>query len=200
MTRRLLAASATALMIVCPLAAHAADAQGNFAVRGVGSQSCKALSDQVAQKNPNVAIALESWLGGFLTAVNRLQGDTFDASPILANAAMAQMVFNVCQRAPTSSVETVTFDIVKALTPARLRKASTNVEAKSGANTVVLRKDTLMAMQTELARQGLFKEAPTGLFTPATSAALKAFQAKGKLTQTGLPDPATTIALLAPGH
>ncbi len=200
MINRTLAVAAAALIASLPAAAMAADAQGNFAVRGIGSQTCKQLGDQVTQKNPNVGLALESWVGGFVTAMNRLQGDTFDASPILPNAALAQMVLNVCQRAPTSTVETVTFDITRALSPARVRKASTNVEAKSGPNTVVLRKDTLVAMQTELARQGLYKEAPTGLFTPATSAALKSFQVKAKLTQTGLPDPATTIALLAPGR
>ena len=139
-------------------------------------------------------------VGGYLTAMNRLQGDTFDASPIMANGALAQMVVNVCQRAPASSVETVTFDIFRALSPARVRKASTNIEAQAGANKVIVRKDTVIAIQAELARQGLFKEAPTGLFTPGTSAALKAFQVKAKLTQTGLPDPATTIALLAPGR
>lgn len=200
MIKHTLTAGVALLLASLPAAAMAADAKGNFAVRGVGSQSCKLLNDQLAQKNPTIGLALESWVGGFLTAVNRMQGDTFDASPILANGALAQMVANVCQRAPTSAVETVTYDIVKALAPARLRAASTNVEAKAGANTVVLRKDTLVAMQAELARQGLDKEAATGLFTPATSAALKAFQVKAKLTQTGLPDPATTIALLAPGR
>ena len=200
MIKTSMAMAATALLVTLPAAALAADAQGSFAVRGVGSQTCKALTDQVTAKSANVGLALESWVGGYLTAMNRMQGDTFDASPIMANGALAQMVLNVCQRAPTSSVETVTFDIFRALGPARVHKASTNVEAQSGANKVIVRKDTLVAMQTELARQGLYKEAPTGLFTPATSAALKAFQVKAKLAQTGLPDPATTIALLAPGR
>ncbi|MEI9965035.1 MAG: peptidoglycan-binding protein [Caulobacteraceae bacterium] len=109
------------------------------------------------------------------------------------------MVVNVCGRAPTSLVETVTDDLLKAMQPARVRAASANVEAKVGDRTIVVRKETLIAMQTALAQQGLSKEPANGLFTPATSAGLKAFQAKRKLPQSGLPDAATTIGLLAPG-
>jgi len=134
-----------------------------------------------------------------VSSLNRLQGDTFDASPILQTAALTQMVVNVCQRAPKSAVETVTFDIFKALSPARVRAASTNVSATADGKTVILRKETLVGIQNALLRQGVSKEPATGLFTPQTSAALKSFQAKNKLTATGLPDPATTIALLAPG-
>ena len=148
MIKNPLAVAATIIFASLPVASMAADAQGNFAVRGVGAQTCKALTDQLAQKNATIGLTLESWLGGFLTAVNRLQGDTFDASPILANAAIAQLVANVCQRAPNSSVETVAMDIVHALAPARVQKASTNVEAQSGTATVVLRKETLIAIQT----------------------------------------------------
>jgi murein L,D-transpeptidase YcbB/YkuD len=200
MIRNLIAASLGVLLASSAGAAMAADAQGNFAVRGIGSESCKSLNDQVAKKDPNTGMALESWVAGYISSLNRVQGDTFDASPILANAAVAQMVANVCQRAPTAAVETVTHDIVHALSPARVQKASTNVEAKNATYTVVLRKETLTAIQAELQRQGLSKEAPTGLFTPATVAALKSFQAAHKLTQTGVPDPATLIALLAPSR
>jgi hypothetical protein len=196
---RTLAASAAVLLLAIPAGAFAADSHGNFAVRGMGSESCKALSDALARKDPNVGLTLESWVGGYATALNRLQGDTFDASPILSNGALAQMVVNVCQRAPTTEVETVTFDIFRAMAPSRVRNVSTNVEAKVGTATVVLRKETLIAIQTELQRQGLSKEAPTGLFTPATEAALKSFQAAHKLAPTGVPDPGTTLALLAPG-
>jgi hypothetical protein len=196
---RTLTASAAVLLLAVPAGAFAADAHGNFAVRGVGSESCKALSDSLARKDPNAGLTLESWVGGYVTALDRLQGDTFDASPIMSNGALAQMVANVCQRAPTTEVETVTFDIFRAMGPSRVRNVSTNVEAKVGTANVVLRKETLIAIQTELQRQGLSKEAPTGLFTPATEAALKSFQAAHKLPQTGVPDPGTTIAVLAPG-
>jgi hypothetical protein len=199
MFKSILAGCAAIALTAIPFAAFAADGQGNFAVRGVGAQTCQALNASLAKKDPNTGLVLESWVGGYLSSMNRLQGDTFDASPILANAVIAQMVVNVCQRAPTSTVETVTFDIFRAMAPSRVRNVSTNVEAKVGTATVVLRKETLIAIQTELQRQGLSKEAPTGLFTPATEAALKSFQAAHKLPQTGVPDPGTTIAVLAPG-
>ena len=200
MNRPLFASAILAATLASPLVALAADPAGNFAVRGIGSQLCSALNDQVAKKDPNLAATLESWVSGYVTSMNRLQPDTFDASPILQNGALAQMVVNVCQRTPKSAVETVTFDIFKALSPARVHAASTNVTATSDGKTIVLRRETLIALQTALTRQGVGKEAATGLFTPATATALKAFQAKAKLTQTGLPDPATTIALLAPGR
>ena len=200
MSKSVLASCAAITLAVLPGAAAAADAQGNFAVRGIGSESCAQVNEQVAKKDANLGVTMESWVGGYLSSMNRLQGDTFDASPILQTAALTQLVVNLCQRTPKSAVETVTYDIFKALTPARVRAASTNVSATADGKTIVLRKETLVALQTALARQGLDKESPTGLFTPATSAALKAFQVKAKLAQTGLPDPATMIALLAPGR
>jgi hypothetical protein len=194
--RRILVTAIGLASVLSTSPSFAADAKGNFALRGLGAETCSS-AVQRAQKDATFRGYLDSWLGGYLTAVNRLQGDTFDASPLMNTGVVTQIVLNVCARAKGNlQLETVAADVIKSLQPARVRAASVTVDAKAGDRTIALRQETLVALQQALARQGLDKEPATGTFTAATSAALKQYQTKAKLPATGLPDAATIVSLL----
>lgn len=65
------------LLVGIPVAigpATAADAEGNFSIRGAGTVTCAAYLGAT----PEQRLHAESWWAGYLTAMNRATGDTYD--------------------------------------------------------------------------------------------------------------------------
>jgi peptidoglycan hydrolase-like protein with peptidoglycan-binding domain len=139
---------------------------------------------------------LTSWLLGYLTASDRLDKDTFDATPVMMPEALTAMIIGVCEKYPDARVETVANTVLGQLAPARVAKESPVVDARVGNHVVPIRKATLVAVQTALVKNKLSKEPADGNFGAATQTALVAFQKSQGLPETGLPDPATVVRLL----
>ena len=174
---------------------QAADSKGHFAFRGIGGQSCKIAMGQI-EKDPKEAVAMASWLMGYLTAANREQPDTFDISPVVAPDALLSAVAELCQAHPDMPVESVFNGLLTVLSVARNRADSPIIETRSGNNSAPVRTETLIAMQTKLVVYGYLKGKPDGSFGARSEIALKAFQKDQKLPETGVPDGATVIRLL----
>lgn len=175
--------------------AEAADANGNFALRGIGAQSCQAMIEQI-QKDQNIVPVATTWLLGYATAINRVSPETYDVSPVVDSTALLRMVIGVCQKFPESRFETVVADVLKALSTARVKTDSPIIEAKAGDVTVQIRQETLQAVQQALVQRNYLRATPDGIFGPRTEAALRAFQKDQQLPETGVPDAATVVRIL----
>lgn len=175
--------------------AHAGDGNRNFAVHGLGAQTCQAFLENVKKDNAAPALAV-SWLMGYVTATNRLEADTYDALPVLDANVLLTLVANICEAHQQSIVETVASDILKTLSIARSRSQSPIVDAKFGDHITQIRADTLAEMQKKLAQLGYLKTEADGVFGESTAMALIQFQNEQKLPVTGIPDAPTIIRLL----
>ncbi|MGE0658866.1 MAG: peptidoglycan-binding domain-containing protein [Reyranellaceae bacterium] len=189
----LAAVVAGAFVLAAP--ALASDAKGNYAIRGVGSQDCKTLTERLSQ-DKDLGVPLASWMLGYMSAVNRYEPTTFDIAPITDVRALTNIAVALCTKHPTARFEVVLADMLRALSRARVRADSPVVEMKSGEATANLRQETLLLVQQRLNERGILKGKPDGTYGPQTEAALKDYQKAEKLPVTGVADSATVVRLL----
>lgn len=175
--------------------ASAIDGAGRFAVRGLGTQTCKAVLPAL-QTDKASDEALATWMMGYISAMNRMASDTFDVSPVLEPVALLQMVASLCQRQPEMQVEAVLIELLKALGPARVHADTPIVTMQEGTANARLRAETLASIQRALTKGGFYAGPANGAADAATVAGLKAFQKSQSLAQTGVADPATLVRIL----
>jgi len=187
--------AAAALSLASLPSAYASDAKGNYALRGVGSQDCGTLVQQL-QKDPGGAINVASWILGYMTAVNRYEPTTFDIAPVTDARALTNIAISLCQKNPKARLESVLADMMRAMARTRVQSESPLVEMKSGNVSVNVRQEVLLAVQQRLNQRGLLKAKADGSYGPQTEAVLKEFQKIEKLPVTGVVDSATVLRLL----
>jgi hypothetical protein len=175
--------------------AAAVDAKGNYALRGIGGETCHALVGQL-QEDAQAPIETAFWLLGYMTAINHWRPDTYDISPVLDASGMLTMLATLCREHPDALAETAATELLRRLAGARVKALSPVVETKSGAKVAPVRAATLAAMQMKLKQLAYFKGNANGRFNPQTEAALKAFQKDQKLPETGIADWVTVVRLL----
>ena len=188
-------AAAVAGVLVLATPGLASDAKGNYAIRGVGSQDCKTLTERLSQ-DKDLGVPLASWMLGYMSAVNRYEPTTFDITPVTDVRALTNIAVALCTKHPTARFEVVLADMLRAFSRARVRSDSPIVEMKSGEASASLRQETLLLVQQRLNERGVLKGRPDGTFGPQTEAALKEYQTAEKLPVTGVPDSATVVRLL----
>lgn len=180
--------------------ASAADAKGNFAVRGVGSLTCPQLVSSLTAKDEQAKresiLLYISWIDGYLSHVNRGESATFDIVPFVQTQDMLAVVLTQCQTRQDVLVETVLLQTLGALAPARVHTDSPVVAVRVGKREGNLRKETILAIQKKLIERKLLKGSANGEFNDASRKALTAFQKSVKLDGTGFPDVDTIIRLL----
>jgi hypothetical protein len=165
-------------------------------LHGVGAVTCGDVTNALLKGNVAIRATLSSWLMGYISAMNRLQPDTYDAVPVQVPDAVINMVVGVCQKDANARVETAAYSVFHALASAALTAESPEVEMTANGQTTLLRKDTLIAVQKYLISEKLLRGDADGSFGPTTQTALTDFQKKQNLPQTGLPDPATIVRVL----
>lgn len=189
--RRLsLAVSAAAALMLPAQGAFAASAQGDYAVIGIGSLTCKAYLEQLSTENPPL-LAYSEWVSGYLSGLNRTLPDTFDASYISDNTHLAKLVGRVCRTQPDQLTETVLAQLVTSMMSAELTQYSDVVRVSVGNTAVAIRRLTLDRLIGVLVEQDYLPERRA--FDETVRDALIRFQADKNLTQTGLPDTETLI-------
>jgi hypothetical protein len=185
--------------------ATAADTKHSFAVHGIGALSCAEMANAMTQVDPQtkatseaaVRSTLASWMLGYVTALNRMDPATYDATPVQDDVPLVNMVVGVCSKNPTARVETVVSAIFTSLDKAKLPTESPEVKVTVGAQSTVLRQATLLSLEKALVAQKLLKSADAdGKFDDNVKAALVKYQTAQKLPQTGLPDADTVIRAL----
>jgi len=179
-----------------PRPAEAADAKGAFALDGIGALTCGDLTTGILKGDASLRAAVGSWMLGYLSAMNRIDAGTYDATPVQMPDALVNMVVGVCAKDATARVEMVVYALLHAFDPAKSVAESAEMQVAANGQATTLRKDTLVAVQRYLIAQKLLTGDADGTFNSTTEAALKSFQQKQNLPQTGLPDPATIVRVL----
>ena len=183
----------TALLMLSNIAV-AADAAGNYVVRGMGAHTC---ADYMASvpSNPDYTQASLLWIEGYLTAHNRLAQETFDVSFLSETSEVAALLLSVCASNSNTRVEVVLAELLWALAPLRIEASSALIAFQEAGVTVMLRQSTLMRLQSLLKQKGYYKMAVDGLSGPGTVKALRRYQAAEGLNTSGVPDADTLIRL-----
>ena len=171
--------------------ARAADANGSFAIRGIGSESCGTYVAALAK--PDEFTRYASWLLGYATAHNRLAPDTYDIIPTEPGVDFPGVVAVVCRSNPQMLIENAASSAVTAIRPLRQTVASPLVQVSADGKTVSIHQDSLKRLQAALLAKQIFKGAANGVSSPSFTDALKAFQRKEGIPVTGLPDIDTFI-------
>jgi len=191
----MIGALGTLCVAATPLSALAANADGDYAVSGAGSQSCERFVTAVEQNDESAAL-FTRWIEGYATGLNANLDETFDVSPFASANPLTQLTLWVCRNNTEALVEQALAEVIVALEPVKTREASEPREMSHQGESVMVRPATLRLAQQRLTTFGHYASTIDGLYGPGTRRALIAFQEEAGLDTTGLPDAATLIALL----
>lgn len=175
--------------------AHAADADGEFAVFGPGVRSCAEFRGLV-DSNARDALLYISWFQGYLSRANLTGETTYSVLPVVDANSSATLLYRVCANNPSVTVERAADSLITLLSPLAVTERSEIVKVTEGDRTIEIWQATLVRLQQELTKRGHYKGEADGLFGPGTRQALQAFQKEQGLAETGLPDIETLAALL----
>jgi hypothetical protein len=181
-------------------AATAADANGQFAIEGVGAAPCSALLQAREGEDRSLFIAIGGWIEGYISAVNALTDDTFDLTPWEKTDLFMALLEGNCEQNPDLQVVVIVRGLVQSLFPERLRKPSEVKQVDLGEGRKVAHYvETLQRIQKALKDRGHYTGTIDGDYGPGTRTAMAAFQKTAELEPTGLPDQLTLLRLLHPG-
>lgn len=183
------------LMLTSPLA-QAADADGNYALRGVGNGNCGEIVEALQEDDPALQQSLSSWMSGYVTSYNRITDETYDIVPVVSADELLIITTLICQQNPESNFEAALRAVFDLFDTARLTRESPVVEVTHDDRTVLTREDTLALLQERLADRGLYDAQVDGAYGPSTRTALERFQDDAGLEVTGVPDIDTKLNLL----
>ena len=173
----------------------AADADGAFAVKGVGLTRCSDFVASVQGKDRNRIALYVGWVGGFMTASNQSNKETFDLTPWQDLRTLSSALMTICDKnADMRFVEAVT-RLAIYLRKDRVVSRTERVAIPDGEKKLYVYKETVRRMQAALAERGLFTGDVNGEFDESTRTALESFQSEKKLPVNGVPDQRTLYSL-----
>lgn len=175
--------------------ATAADAEGQFAVRGAGLMTCEIYTHERAAGSPAYLVSA-AWVDGYITATNQHLAATYDVMPFESTELLAEVIDRHCAEHPSHRVFPVIQSLVAKLFRDRLQTRSDKVDVAQGERQVSLYVDIVERMQSRLRDQDRYQGAITGAFDSATRVALMAYQQSIGFEPTGFPDQATLWRLL----
>lgn len=193
---RAIGVCAVLLALALPAVAHAADDDGNYALRGVGSAPCTDYTAALNGEGAAQAGVYVAWLAGYITARSRLAADTFDVLPLVSGADVAGLMNVICTQNPDATFESAADAAIRLFAPARVQRDSPLLELSYEGRTVLIRRSTFEQVQEALAAAGLYSGGIDGAYGPGSRGAIIAFQQAQGLAVTGLPDADTLVALL----
>jgi len=169
---------------------YAADAQGQYGIRGAGLVSCVLYEREREARSP-VYQVIAGWMDGYITGVNQHTPDTYDALSFESTEMLAAVVSENCKNHPNTPVFTVLDAVIKQIADDRLRGPSGKVEVKLGERSVLLYEVVLQRLQRRLAAAKFYRGPIDGTFSDATQKALGKYQSANGLKPTGFPDQVT---------
>ncbi|MCP5407461.1 MAG: peptidoglycan-binding protein [Chromatiaceae bacterium] len=170
--------------------AQAADANGEFVVKGAGLLPCNVYTAE-REKRSNIYYLIGGWLEGFLSAHNKYAADTYDVVSFEGLELLLAIIDNHCRANPQDRLFPVVNTIVAKLNEDRIRSKSAGIELAEGERKTVLYRETIQRIQEKLKQLGLFHAEIDGMFNDATRSAVIAFQTDIGFETTGFPDQAT---------
>lgn len=189
--------SSAAITVTLATSALQADtAEGLFAARGTGAQSCVTVTEAF-QINAQVARnEIATWLSGYVSHMNRSTPGFFDVLPIQDTGSLAILLNAVCQQNPDSLVEGAVWSLVDALRPLASNEETELLQLQNENGALSIRMGTLKKVQDFLVSEGLLEERQAdGKYGPNTNRALSQFQLDNKIAPTGLPEAFTLLAV-----
>ncbi|MGH6720116.1 MAG: peptidoglycan-binding domain-containing protein [Alphaproteobacteria bacterium] len=179
--------------------ARAAEADGSFAVDGIGIWTCQRYLDERAAKS-NYYFMFGGWLDGYLTAINSYSPDTYDLTPWETTDLLLALIERNCKKHLEDPFVAMVRGLAKKLRETRLPQTSPVIDAVVGSITIKLYQVTMAQVQQALFDGGFYSGSADGQFGPNTQKAIEAFQTVKSIPVTGLPDQITLLALLRPAQ
>jgi murein L,D-transpeptidase YcbB/YkuD len=189
--KKTILAAAAALPMMAT--AHAGDAEGRYAVKGIGMLPCQAFM-QSAENGTQEAALVMTWLSGYLSAANMLVDGTYDLISWQDELVLANALGATCSQMAQQPVAVAAAQLVRGLGGERVTKAEALRPIKVGDEQTALYPSVIRRMQQRLKDSGQTITVD-GDFGPGSQTALKAFQTRAGLPATGFPDTRTMIAL-----
>lgn len=174
--------------------ASAGDAEGRYAVKGLGLAPCKALVEG-AEKGEPAAAGILAWFAGYLTGVNMVLDNTYDIVS-WQEGTLPGILVATCANMPDQPVAAAAVQVLQVLAPQRIPAAEKPEEIVVGEQKRLLYPSVVRAMQQALKDRGQ-SLVVDGDFGPGTRSAISAFQTANGLPATGFPDARTMVALMA---
>jgi hypothetical protein len=185
---------ATVVVLSVPAGAVAADARGDFAVKGSGFETCSMYLSSKEEGGP-LYLIFRAWMNGYLTGHNANARDTYDISPIYDVDVLAEIIANLCKSKPEARFVGAIASLVQELDKTKLAEKSPPVTMSNNGAEVTLPKEVLRWVQTRLKEKGYYTGGVDGLYGAGTRRALERFQASADLAKSGLPDDLTLLRL-----
>ena len=170
---------------------EAADANGRYVVRGVGSLTCETYL--AGLKDPILAQRHLSWLLGYETAANQAAPQTFDIMPTNGTMDFANVVTLLCRSNPKQTLVDATTQALLTLRPLRQVSETPLLTFTFQGKSVQVRKGAAQQLATALVAKKLYKGDTSGQPNADFYKAIQALQEREKLPVTGLPDIDTFI-------
>jgi hypothetical protein len=199
MTISTIRAIGLALALGSPMSALAADTDGRFALRSLGTLTCGQVVESVnalkGEELQSLVDQLSFWLGGYLTHANRVTPETFDIVPFAVERDVLAVIVNRCQTVPAdTSFEAVTSEVVTGLSTLAVKGQS---PVRSSEMMIPLRQSVVVQAQEKLIALGHLTGKADGEFGENTKKAVQAFQTSVELAATGKLDIDTVLVLLS---
>lgn len=202
MVRRYFWLASVAGALTASLPTHAADQVGNYATRGAGNASCSEFVDARNERGERYA-NFGGWIDGFLSAVNFFEEETFDIAPWQSTNLLSLALSRYCTTNPDVEFHVAVSRLVVLLGQQRLRTKSElrlhTAEKGGKKQQIVVYEAVIRRVQVRLKALGLLDTELTEDLTKPVKDALRTFQTRNNLEQTGLPDQPTLLLLLDPG-
>ena len=105
--------------LLAPVAARAADKDGNFQILGAGVVSCQRYLDSGIEDHRNVEI----WWAGYVSAMNRTTDDTWGLTGGKAPADVNKMIEDECSGHPQELLGIAVHNVLEQLYKTRTRES-----------------------------------------------------------------------------
>lgn len=184
-----------ALVTALPVRASAADAKGQFGLRGAGLIPCSLYAREEGARG-DVYKIVASWVDGYITGSNQHADDTYDLLSFETTELILEILAGHCHEHPDDPVFGVINSLFEKLKRQRLTQKSEKIDVKKGGFQTRLYVEVVKRVQARLGETGFYHGGIDGSFNDETSRAFAAYQESVGLKPTGFPDQTTLWRLL----
>lgn len=182
--------------VTLALPVAAADADGNFAIKGGGVQTCAALQTAYQTQSGDLRL-YAGWIDGYITGLNQFSNQTYDLATWQSADTVLALTHAACQQLPDDKrVFDAFIEVMRLLAPGRLQSEDSLIALVQGKEGTAVYDGVLRSAKARLKEAGFEPGALDSSFTSETAAAFQAYQKSQNLPETGLPDQQTLYALL----
>lgn len=135
------------------------------------------------------------WIGGYLTAANAYEADTFDLTPWQPVELATAQITVACKQQEKATIAAVTASYVQYLKAGRLTESSPLIRLRAGERAMFIYRAVLDDIRTRLVANGATITDPLGEYGNSFGQAMLAYQRENQLPETGLPDTRTLTRL-----